>query len=189
MGAAGVLEELREVTHDQPKHKLERGPIMVCLDTSGSMMGLPELVAKALTLELMRIAHREGRACYLYTFSGPGDVAEHELSLDADGLGSLLGLLSMSFHGGTDVHEPIRRAMARAQGEEASRWSGADLVIVTDGGFAVSGALRDELEETRKHARMKVHGVLVGTYQAALEVLCDEFHRFKDWAELRHEDA
>jgi uncharacterized protein with von Willebrand factor type A (vWA) domain len=48
------------------------GPIILCLDTSGSMRGAREVVAKALALECMRGAHRQQRACYLYAFSGPG---------------------------------------------------------------------------------------------------------------------
>ncbi len=39
-----------------------QGPIIVCLDTSGSMQGPPETVAKALVLETMRGAHRQNRA-------------------------------------------------------------------------------------------------------------------------------
>jgi uncharacterized protein with von Willebrand factor type A (vWA) domain len=50
----------------------EMGPIILCLDTSGSMRGARELVAKALALECMRGAHRQQRPCYLYAFSGPG---------------------------------------------------------------------------------------------------------------------
>lgn len=48
------------------------GPIILCLDTSGSMRGAREVVAKALALECMRGAHRQQRPCYLYAFSGPG---------------------------------------------------------------------------------------------------------------------
>jgi uncharacterized protein with von Willebrand factor type A (vWA) domain len=50
----------------------EMGPIILCLDTSGSMRGAREVVAKALALECMRGAHRQQRPCYLYAFSGPG---------------------------------------------------------------------------------------------------------------------
>jgi uncharacterized protein with von Willebrand factor type A (vWA) domain len=50
----------------------ELGPIILCLDTSGSMRGAREVVAKALALECMRGAHRQQRPCYLYAFSGPG---------------------------------------------------------------------------------------------------------------------
>ncbi len=38
------------------------------------MSGGPETVAKAVTLECMRSAHRQGRACYMYAFSGPSQV-------------------------------------------------------------------------------------------------------------------
>ena len=41
---------------------------------SGSMRGGRETVAKALALECMRGAHRQQRKCYLYAFSGPGEV-------------------------------------------------------------------------------------------------------------------
>jgi uncharacterized protein with von Willebrand factor type A (vWA) domain len=51
------------------------GPIILCLDTSGSMRGAREVVAKALALECMRGAHRQQRSCYLYAFSGPGALA------------------------------------------------------------------------------------------------------------------
>ena len=50
----------------------ELGPIILCLDTSGSMRGAREVVAKALALECLRGAHRQSRPCYLYAFSGPG---------------------------------------------------------------------------------------------------------------------
>ncbi|DBA84260.1 TPA: hypothetical protein ACH3X2_006318 [Trebouxia sp. C0005] len=46
----------------------ELGPIIVCLDTSGSMSGARETVAKAVTLECMRGAVRQKRACFLYAF-------------------------------------------------------------------------------------------------------------------------
>ena len=47
----------------KPQPKAERGPIIVCLDTSGSMQGAPEIVAKAIVLEALRVAHAEKRAC------------------------------------------------------------------------------------------------------------------------------
>ena len=49
----------------------DRGPILVCVDTSGSMRGARETVAKALTLECMRAAREQERDCYVYAFAGP----------------------------------------------------------------------------------------------------------------------
>ena len=48
---------------------------------------------QAVALECMRGAHRQQRACYLYAFSGPGDVQELELTTSAPSLTQLLAFL------------------------------------------------------------------------------------------------
>ena len=89
-----VLHDLRPDPATPPRadvapprpEALERGPIIVCLDTSGSMKGAPEVIAKAVTLEAMRTAHRERRGCLLVAFGGPDEVIERELAFTRDGL-------------------------------------------------------------------------------------------------------
>ena len=108
----------------------ECGPIILCLDTSGSMMGARETVAKAMVLECMRQAKSQQRQCYLYSFSGPGDCQELELKVSGKGVSALLEFLAGSFHGGTDVDEPFVRALARL---EEAEWTNADILLVTDG--------------------------------------------------------
>ena len=63
----------------QPE-RLERGPIILAVDTSGSMQGAPENIAKAVVLEALRTAHREKRGCLLIAFGGPDEVIERELA-------------------------------------------------------------------------------------------------------------
>lgn len=53
----------------------DRGPILLCVDTSGSMRGARETVAKALTLECMRAAKEQERDCFVFAFAGPTDVS------------------------------------------------------------------------------------------------------------------
>ena len=53
----------------------DRGPILLCVDTSGSMRGPREIVAKALALECMRAAREQERGCYVFAFSGPQEVS------------------------------------------------------------------------------------------------------------------
>ncbi|MFM9964852.1 MAG: VWA domain-containing protein, partial [Planctomycetaceae bacterium] len=136
----------RESEEEQPQsRRRERGPIIVCLDTSGSMSGGPEAVAKALVLEACRTAHAENRRCLLYSFSGSNDCAELELSLTPDGLASLLDFLAMSFGGGTDIDLPFRKALSRLQSEE---WSRADILLVSDGDFGQpSSSLQAEIDD------------------------------------------
>ncbi|MFN7139402.1 MAG: VWA domain-containing protein, partial [Limisphaerales bacterium] len=171
-----LLQEL-----EQPKRlaRFERGPIIVCLDTSGSMHGEPEIVAKAIVLEALRVAHAEKRACYLYSFSGPGDVVEHELKLTEQGLAEFLNFLACSFHGGTDIAEPLRRAVDRMQKTE---WQRADILIVTDGEFSVTGETKSLMDRCRKEVNLRVHGLLIGNHSSlGLEALGGRIHRFSDW--------
>lgn len=161
---------------------MTRGPILICLDTSGSMQGLPETVAKALVLESVRVAFTEKRACYLYAFSGPGDVAEHELSLTESGLARLMAFLTHSFVGGTDVAAPLERAVARLESEA---WSRADLLLVSDGEFAVPEGTRGLMAQASARKGMRAQGVLIGTgHGAAMSALCSQVHRFSDWQSL-----
>jgi uncharacterized protein with von Willebrand factor type A (vWA) domain len=167
------------------RKKLERGPIIVCLDTSGSMHGIPETVAKAITLEAMRLAHAEGRDCLLYAFSGYGDVAEHDLDLSPAGIQSLCEFLCMSFQGGTDVSGPISAATRKLEG---AKWKRADIIMVSDGEFDVPGETQHTLEEAKKKHGLRVHGLLVSSGNCGLSSmrsLCDPVHVFSDWQEVR----
>jgi hypothetical protein len=137
------------------------GPILVCLDTSGSMAGTRETVAKALTLECMRQARTQRRGCYAYAFSGPGQCVEFELSFTAKGMADLLQFLAGSFHGGTDVDEPLKRSLERLQGHP--EWANADVLLVTDGEIPPpSEELLASLSRATQDMGLKVHGLLVG---------------------------
>lgn len=184
----GVLSERTQVEvetterQERPGKRRERGPILVCLDTSGSMAGLPEQVAKALVLETLRVANLERRACYLYAFSGPGQVLEHELALTPEGLGRLLSFLTASFHGGTDVEAPLLAAYGRLSQPTYER---ADLLVVSDGQFAVPATIDAALAVARRDRGLRVHGVLVSPAASpAMAALCDPLHRFLDWHAL-----
>lgn len=183
----GVMDErvssesdvMTEAERPKPLPKAERGPIIVCLDTSGSMHGEPEIVAKAIVLEALRVAHAEKRSCYLYAFSGPGDVAEHELKLTEQGLAGFLKFLAGSFHGGTDVAEPVRRAVNRLQ---KAGWQRADILLVSDGEFPVTAETTALVKGSRAISKLRVHGLLVGSNSStAMDALSDQVHGFADW--------
>lgn len=156
-----------------------RGPLIVCLDTSGSMRGAPEHVAKACVLQALRSAHAGRRACRLLAFGGPHELIERDLGLDAEGLGHLLDLMGQSFDGGTDVQSPIERAIALVQ---TTGWSDADLLIVSDGEFGVTHETLAQLREAKQRLALRVHGILIGDRETVglLEV-CDHLHWVREW--------
>ncbi|MDA0234110.1 MAG: VWA domain-containing protein, partial [Proteobacteria bacterium] len=84
---------LRPSQRPAPARRLEQGPMLVCVDTSGSMQGGAEAVAKAVVLEAVRCAHARRRACRVYAFGGPDEVVEMELGVDVDGVGRLARFL------------------------------------------------------------------------------------------------
>ena len=164
---------------------LERGPVVLCLDTSGSMRGAPENIARAVVIAALRLAQASGRACRLLAFGGPGELVEHALGGDAAGLLATLAMMGQAFDGGTDVQAPIERAVERVH--EAG-WSGADLLIVSDGEFGCVRSTVDLLDRARAELGLFVQGVLVGDRETMgmLEV-CDAIHWVRDWR--RHADA
>jgi uncharacterized protein with von Willebrand factor type A (vWA) domain len=148
------------------------------------MMGARETVAKALALECMRQARAQRRACYVYAFSGPGECAEFGLALTPRGLEDMLAFLGGSFHGGTDVDEPLRRCLARLRDAE---WRDADILLVTDGEIPQpDAALLEALEAGRRDAGLKVHGLLVGDARSdAVAALCTNVTTFRSWDAVR----
>jgi len=143
------------------------------------MQGAPEIVAKAVVLEALRVAHAEKRACFLYSFSGPSSVAELELKLTDEGVAGLLDFLACSFHGGTDVAEPLQRAVRRLH---ESAWQRADVVLVSDGEFPVPAETSALIRSAGKELGLRTHGILVGSgFSGAMQALCNPVHRFTDW--------
>lgn len=181
----GVLSEhepvereiLEQVKRTKPQSEEGYGPIIVCLDCSASMQGEAENIAKALVLEAMRIAWYEKRACYVYSFSGPGQILDHNLDLTQGGLAKLLSFLTQTFHGGTDVIEPLIQALSRQQQE---KWQNSDLLLVTDGRFPINHEQKQKVRNTRQCSKTRIHGVLIGQWQGnAIQTVCDNFHRIK----------
>ncbi len=177
-----TTEEAGEETITRPKPPQDKGPMIVCLDTSGSMAGAREMVAKALVLEVMRTALREKREALLFQFSGPGDVAELRLDLSEQGVGRLLDFLGLSFHGGTDVDAPLRRAMERLR---QAAWKDADVLLVSDGEFGATSALVADIATAKSTLGARLHGLLVGGHSQQMAALCDHVQRFTSWSQLR----
>ena len=183
-------EPSRVTSAEERRPAAELGPIILCLDTSGSMRGARETIAKALALECLRGAHRQRRAAHLVAFSGPEQAQELELSRDAAGLGRLLDFLAYSFDGGTDVDRPFTLALERL-GQDGE-WSRADILLVTDGEIPrCRPEVVAKLERLREERGLEVHGLLVGggygegRSTEAVDELCTHVHVFQSWSAVK----
>ncbi len=102
------------------------GPIIICVDTSGSMHGMPETIAKAVTLFMATRAISQKRNCFLINFS----TGIETLDLSGQiGMGEVIAFLQRSFHGGTDVGPALTHAL---QMMTDKNYEQSDLLIISD---------------------------------------------------------
>jgi uncharacterized protein with von Willebrand factor type A (vWA) domain len=139
-----VQQTIKTVLEDESK-----GPIIVCIDTSGSMQGAPETIAKALTLLMVLKAKNENRSCYLINFSTQIET----LDLSGEFLfDTLMLFLQKSFYGGTDVAPAIQEGLKVMTTNE---FKNADMLIVSD--FIMSSlpsSILSSIEDGRKNGNM-----------------------------------
>ena len=125
----GKSRTLRKVKAHRPENMqadVEKGPFIVCVDSSGSMSGFPEQCAKAIAYALMQIALAEDRDCFVILFST--EQITYQLTRQ-DGLRDASDFLTYSFHGGTDLEPVLVKSIDLMRGE---RYRNADLVVISD---------------------------------------------------------
>lgn len=147
-GHAGMIEKSYEREHEEMAQVAEQdklGPMIICVDTSGSMSGEPESVAKAITLALAMKSMEQKRDCYLISFST--GIETRDLSTQR-GLAELLDFLQSSFGGGTDGAPALHHAIEKMAEESYAR---ADLLMISDFGMPeITPALRKKMAEARQ---------------------------------------
>ena len=143
-------EEVRQVA----KEEEGRGPIIVCVDTSGSMAGTPEQVAKTITFALLSIALREKRKCYVITFSI--DIMTQNIC----SIEKLSEFLKYSSGGGTSVEMALREAINQCKSET---YKNADVLVVSDFGLDdVSHSLKQDIDKLKQENKTKLHSLNIG---------------------------
>ena len=125
---SALYKNEKVISYEQQNKQADenKGPFIIAIDASGSMMGLAEKTAKAFAYGLMQIALAEDRECYVIIFSA--QQITYELTKD-NGLREMLSFLSYSFHGGTDITSVLENSLSLMQTE---RYTNADLIVLSD---------------------------------------------------------
>lgn len=150
-------DEEVEITVEQKTSEDEKlGPMILCVDTSGSMQGLPENIAKAMALHLANKAKSEKRDCFIINFST--GIETFEIN-EKTGIADLIGFLRQSFHGGTDVAPALRYALNLMQKETYEK---ADVLLISD--FVMGGLPNDVLQniEIQRENKNKFNSLVIG---------------------------
>lgn len=143
--------------------RLMKGPIIVSVDTSGSMMGKPMDIAKALLLQLLAIARRQHRPCYLITY------AVHAQAIDIanpKAWRQVKKFLQEGFTGGTDGNEMLCEACSALQ---SKTYSMADVLIISDFEWSEPAASTKSKMEKEKLQGTKFYGLKINSHPRARE--------------------
>ncbi len=144
------------------KNKNERGkgPIILCIDNSSSMEGMPEELAKGSALYILKKAYKENREVYLINFGSEGEVEEFHLTNTQNGLYFALKFLRKKFFGGTDFVTPIKRSIELINSE---KFPNADLLFITDGLAKVPNSFITWVENAKKSLDFKIYSLIINS--------------------------
>lgn len=109
----------------QLKKARQKGPMIVCLDTSGSMSGQKETIAHSLLIKLLELSTRQDRKLMLIAFS----VSANPIDIRKD-RGKLLDFFKKTACGDTDATQMLTSACGFL--EKSPEYMNADLMLISD---------------------------------------------------------
>ena len=162
--ATKELQQFSSPGKDKPKKteehrkdpRLTKGPIIVCIDTSGSMSGRPEKIAFSLLKQLLRMAKKQKRPCFLISFS----VRSKSIDLaNPRNWGKLDNFLKNSFSGGTDGEQMLAEAIRVLQ---TGTFEMADVLIISDFEFPIPQKQTQSKIEQNRVLGTRFYGLKIG---------------------------
>jgi Mg-chelatase subunit ChlD len=152
---------------------LGKGPLVVCLDKSGSMSGPSDIWATAVALALLEVAHRQRRQFALLAFDArvkhevivkPGEPLPEEA-------------LFTACAGGTEICRVLARGLEIIRTNEGSMKK-ADIVLITDGASETNEA--PFIRQLAAGLGVTVLGFGIGVEKVDLDPWCDEVQTIKN---------
>ena len=110
------------------RHKVSgQGPYIICVDTSGSMIGEREVLSKSAILAIAQLTEKTHRKCYVINFS------DEAVALSIEDLGKdipkLAEFLNQRFEGGTDINPALKEASHIINGND---YQDSDIILISD---------------------------------------------------------
>jgi uncharacterized protein with von Willebrand factor type A (vWA) domain len=153
-----------------------KGPVIVCVDESGSMEGEKVHTAKALALALAWIARQQKRWIALIAYSG--DSGERLLALPPDKWNevALMDWLAQFIGLGSNLDVPVRELPHYYEELRAPKGS-TDVVFVTDALCRIGPAVRHRFNAWKEEARARLITLVIGSSPGDLTEISDEVHQ------------
>lgn len=151
-----------------------RGPMVVCMDTSGSMEGLPNQIALSLMMKLSEMCEKEQRECQLIAFS--------VLARPIDVLSDRTKLLQFFTHraaGDTDARKMLTSLFDLFRSNHC--YAGADVLWITDFRIPLPDALYLSQMEQLRSVGTCFYGLQIGIAENRWTAYFDEMFQIYDY--------
>ncbi|KKN32800.1 hypothetical protein LCGC14_0810300 [marine sediment metagenome] len=140
--------------------KESKGPIVACIDNSGSMSGEPEIWAKAVALGLLEICTLQRRNFVGIHFSSGSEARVFNFKLGEYAVLDVIDFAEFFYGGGTDFERPLDMA-AKVIDDDMPK---ADIVMITDGICDVGDQWLMDFKAWRDEAEVTVFSIIIDTY-------------------------
>lgn len=165
--ARRLMEKQTLVRETKASEPVGKGPIVVTVDESGSMRGLPVETAKALALALAWIARKQKRWCVLVSFSGGCKIEPGSQCILPPGRtdeAALLDWLEHFYGGGTTMDVPLVEIPNWwPKYVEAGMQRGkTDIVMITDAAVDLPPEIEKSFNAFKQAEKAKLTTLVIG---------------------------
>ena len=169
------LERIMKVEQTKKKEpSLEKGPIIVSIDTSGSMCGRPIELATCLLRQLLHMAKKQKRKCFLISFS----VRAQSIDLSKPGSWKKLdSFLSDYYSGGTDGNEMLKAGIKMLNSE---KYAMADMLIISDFIFDPPNDRVSQFMQEERQKGTRFYGLQIGRDSHVYDTILDKVWQIRN---------
>ncbi|WP_339034840.1 hypothetical protein [Spiroplasma endosymbiont of Cantharis rufa] len=153
-----IEHEIEEVEYEAPI-PLEQGKFIICIDTSSSMEGAGEYIAKALSIAISKVALKEYRDLVFVNFANQ-HVEEFTINGKNVNIQKMLEFLAKSFYGKTNAKPAFEKIIEKMHSEDFKR---ADLLFISDFMMeTLPNSTRAKIADLKENYN-RFHSLIVGT--------------------------
>lgn len=145
-----------------------KGPMIVCIDNSGSMGGAPENWAKGVAEAMRRVCADQRRDFYAMYFETNRHRERFDFPMGQGPFEKVLSFLAVSAGGGTEFDGVLTEALQRCETMFESEGKGkADIVFITDGEAYLDQAWIDKFVKRRDEIGARIFGIYISAYDSS----------------------
>lgn len=151
-----------------------KGPIVVCVDESGSMHGAPHENAKAFAAALGWIAKSQNRWCAFVGYSDGTEGTRIAFPPNQWDSVKFMDWLTHFYSGGTTLDVPLEQLPKVYWPEFNAPKGKTDVVIITDAYVDCPQKMADQFNAWKAEEKVRCYGIIIGSEPGDLELVCDQ---------------